>query len=367
MAIMGPQDIDEAVTATVSALRDVAERDWSVPAAGLEWSCHDTAVHIASDFVGYATQLTGRATDGYAPFDVVADPGTAPDGLIRVVEATGGLLSAAVLRTPPEVRAWHPYGAAGGDGFAAMGVVETLVHTHDILDALGVHGWQPPGHLCARVLERLFPHTPRGNDPWRTLLWATGRGDLDRLPRLGAWRWYADPIRSERLVLCEVSPVVAADLHGGGSGGFAWAEGGPEEGTRFAGGMVVQAREAGTYRPGWGTYAIVRASDRRAVGGIGFHAAPDADGEAEIGYDLVESARGRGYATEALRALADWAFRHPEPTVLRATVDHGNAPSHAVVTRAGFTPDGSTDDGVRYLLPRRPGTGERVGDVSAER
>ncbi|MFV2119431.1 GNAT family N-acetyltransferase [Streptomyces sp. Act-28] len=364
---MGPHEIDAAVAATASALRGVTDRDWSVPATGLEWSCHDTAVHIASDFVGYATQLTGRSTDGYAPFDIVARPDAAPDGLVRVLEATGGLLSAAVLATPPDVRAWHPYGDAGGEGFAAMGIVEALVHTRDILDALGVHDWQPPGHLCVRVLERLFPQAPRGNDPWRTLLWATGRGELGDLPRLGAWRWYADPIRSERLVLCELSPEVAADLHGGGSGGFAWAEGGPEEGTRFAGGMVARAREAGTHRPGWGTYAVVRLSDRRAVGGIGFHAAPDTDGEVEIGYDVVESARGRGYATEALRALVGWAFTRPEAKVLRVTVDRDNAPSHAVAARAGFAPAGSTDEGVRYVLPRHSLAGERERGIPAER
>ncbi|WP_107064553.1 GNAT family N-acetyltransferase [Streptomyces sp. NRRL S-118] len=352
MAIMGAHDIDEAVRVTTSALRAVTDQDWSVPAAGLEWSCYDTAVHLAGAFAGYAGQLTGRATDGYVPFEIVPEEGTTPDGLVRVIEAIGGLLSAAVFRAPSGVRAWHTYGAAGGDGFAAMGVVEALLHARDILRALGVDDWQPPGRLCARALERLFPQAPHGADPWRTLLWATGRGDLDGLPRLGAWRWYAEPVRSEHLFLCEVSPVVAADLHGGGSGGFAWVEGGPEEGTRFAGGMVVKASEAGTYRPGWGPYAIVRASDRRAVGAMGFHAAPDPDGGAEIGYDLVKSARGHGYATEALRALTAWAFARPELKLLRATVDHDNAPSHAVLTRAGFQQAGSSDEHVHYVLTR---------------
>ncbi|MDN3296679.1 GNAT family N-acetyltransferase [Streptomyces ficellus] len=350
--VVGADDIDEAVALTARALRGVADRDWSGAAAGLEWSCYDTAVHIAGDFTGYAAQLTGRATDTYVPFEITPDPGTTPAGLIHVIEATGGLLSAAVRTTPDEVRAWHPYGMAGADGFAAMGVVEALLHTYDILGALDVPDWRPPPHLCARVLDRLFAHAPRTDDPWRTLLWATGRAELDLLPRLAAWRWYAQPLRAERLLLCEVSPHLAADLHGGGSGGFAWAGDGPERGTRFAGGMVVKAREDGTYRPGWGTYAIVRAGDGRAVGGIGFHAAPDAEGQAEIGYDLVEAARGQGYATEALRALADWAFTHPEVTVLRATVDRGNTPSHGVVTRAGFTEAAATDDGIRYELRR---------------
>ncbi|MER7106588.1 GNAT family N-acetyltransferase [Streptomyces sp. NPDC000229] len=352
MAITGAHDIDEAVAVTARALRGVADRDWSGPAAGLEWSCYDTAVHIAEDFTGYATQLTGRSTDSYVPFEIRAEPGTTPAGLVRVIEATGGLLSAAVRTTPEDVRAWHPYGVAGADGFAAMGVVEVLLHTYDILGALDAPAWRPPDHLSTRVLDRLFPHAPRTGDPWRTLLWATGRADLDGLPRLAVWRWYADPVRTGRLLLCEVSPNVGADLHDGGTGGFTWADGGPPEGTRLAGRLVAKAREEGTYRPGWSPYVIVRASDRRALGAVGFHAAPDADGRAEIGYDLVESARGHGYATEALRALTDWAFTRPETAVLRVVVDHGNDASHGVVTRAGFTRADEGEDTTVYELRR---------------
>ncbi|WP_330334078.1 GNAT family N-acetyltransferase [Streptomyces sp. NBC_00536] len=348
MTIMGAQHIDEAVSLTTKALRAVADRDWAVPADGLDWSCYDTAVHVACDFTAYAGQLTARASEAWVPFEIAADPGTTPAGLIQSIEATGGILSAVVATSAPDVRAWHPYGAAGAEDFAAMGVVEAFVHTHDMLRGLGVTDWEPSVELCAAVLDRLFPHAPRVNSPWPTLLWATGRGELPGLPRLSAWRWHTAPIRTERLVLCEIAPVTGADLHAGGTGGFAWAEDGPYEGTRMAAGMVARAHEAGTRRPGWGAYAIVRAADATAVGGIGFHAAPDGDGNAEIGYDLVPSARGNGYATEAVRALAAWALAQPGLTTLHATVDDDNLASHAVVGRAGFTKSGAGEGDVRY-------------------
>ncbi|MER5731861.1 GNAT family N-acetyltransferase [Streptomyces sp. NPDC002138] len=348
MTIMRAQHIDEAVSLTTRALRGVVDLDWSVPAAGLDWSCYDTVVHVAGDFTCYAAQLTGRAADGWVPFEITADEGTTPEGLIQVIEATGGILSAVVAAASPDVRGWHPQGTGGADAFAAMGAVEAFVHTHDVLNALGVTDWEPAEALCAAVLDRLFPHAPRANSPWRTLLWATGRDELPGLPRLTAWRWHTAPIRSERLVLCEISPVAGADLHAGGTGGFAWAEDGPYEGTRLAAGMVARAREAGTYRPGWGAYAIVRAADGLAVGGIGFHAAPDGDGDAEIGYDLVPSARGNGYATEAVRALAAWALDQPGLTTLHATVDDDNLASHAVVGRAGFARSGAGEGQIRY-------------------
>jgi RimJ/RimL family protein N-acetyltransferase len=353
MTIMGPHDVDAAVALTTRALGEVAHLDWSRPADGLEWSCYDTVVHVASDFNAYAAQLTARATDAYVPFEISAEPGTTPEGLIQVVEATGGLLSAAVHAARQDDRAWHPYGAAGADGFAAMGILETLLHTHDVLRGLGTTGWEPSAALCAGVLARLFPHAPLGHAPWETLLWATGRGELPGLPRLAVWRWYADPVSAEGLTLCELSPRVAAELHAGGTGGFVWAEDGPADGTRSAAGMVAKAFEEGTYRPGWGAYAIVRAADRRAIGGMGFHTAPDADGAAEIGYDVVPSARGKGHATAALRALADWAFAQPGTTRLTATVDEDNAPSHGVVTRAGFTPTGPKEGSMGYVLRAR--------------
>ncbi|MFF4368400.1 GNAT family N-acetyltransferase [Streptomyces sp. NPDC001594] len=354
MTIMTPHAVDRAVSLTAEALRKVAHLDWSAPAAGLDWSCYDTAVHIAGDFTAYAAQLTGRAKGGYVPFEISADPGTTNEGLIEVIEATGGLLSAVVAVARPGDRAWHPYGMADGDRFAAMGVVETLLHTHDILVALGTHGWEPDAALCEQVLDRLFPQAPRtAGTPWEVLLWVTGRAPLGDLPRRTVWRWYSDPVETERVVLCEISPQVAADLHAGGTGGFAWAADGPGEGTRAASGMVVKAREQGTYRPGWGPYVIVRKDDRRGIGGIGFHGAPDADGNAEVGYDLVPSARGNGYATEALRGLASWAFGQPGVTTLHASVDPDNAPSHGVVGRAGFERTASSDDDgcARYTLP----------------
>ncbi|WP_327302546.1 GNAT family N-acetyltransferase [Streptomyces sp. NBC_01298] len=350
MTIMNSKDIDTAVSLTTRALREVAHLDWDVPAAGLEWSCRDTAVHVTEDFTAYAAQLTVRATAAYVPLEIRAEEGTGPAGLVDMIEASGGFLSAAVALAGPGARAWHPAGAAGADGFAAMGVVETLLHTHDILGGLGVHDWEPDPALAERVLDRLFPHLPRGHEPWLTLLWATGRGELPGRARLTVWRWYADPVRAERLVLCEITPNAAADLYAGGAGGFVWAGDGPGEGTRYASGRTAEAREEGTYRPGWGPYALIRASDRLAIGAMGFHGAPDAEGRAELGYDILPPARGNGYATEAAKALAGWAFGQPGCTLLASEADHPDDPAHGVLRRAGFTGAGSGEGTVRYTL-----------------
>ena len=47
---------------------------------------------------------------------------------------------------------------------------------------------------------------------------------------------------------------------------------------------------------------------RTTVGIIGFKGKPDADGAVEIGYSVLSQFQRRGYASEAVAALLEWAF-----------------------------------------------------------
>jgi RimJ/RimL family protein N-acetyltransferase len=340
MLAMGGDQVDEAVAGCAAVLRDAVGRDWTAVNAGrLEWSCHTTAFHIAEDLIAYAANLAGRAQDDYVPFEITLDDGTDNSGLLHVIQSTGALFAAAVRTTPPGVRAFHPYPfrSADREGFAAMGVAEVLLHTHDIAEGLGLD-YEPGEELAQAVLEWLFPHVQPGPAPWPTLLWATGRGELPGRAPVTEWRWHNNLVLpTERLVLTGIRPAAARDLRLGGDGGFEWIEGGPYDGTRQAAGFMTKAYEAGVHRPEFGVFALVRREDGRAVGGMGFHGVPDEDGRVEIGYDLAEGARGRGYATEALNALVEWALARDDVSMVFASVEADNAPSQRVVARAGFT------------------------------
>ncbi|MFE9450577.1 GNAT family N-acetyltransferase [Streptomyces sp. NPDC006739] len=360
MRAMGGDQVEEAVASCVAALRPAADRDWTeVKASGLDWSVHTTALHIADDLVAYAANLAGGARDDYVPFEIRLDDGTDNAGLLHVIEATGALLAAAVRTAPREARAFHPYPfrSADREGFAAMGIAEVLLHTHDIARALGL-AYEPSEELADSVLAWLFPHVQPGPAPWPTLLWATGRGELPGRARVTDWRWRNNlVIPGERVSLVGIRPAAARDLRLGGDGGFEWLDGGPYEGTRDATNFMVKAYEAGTHRPEFGVFALVRREDGRAIGGMGFHGAPDEEGRAEIGYDLVEGARGQGYATEALRTLSRWALARDDVQALFATVDKDNLASQAVVTRAGFvqvSEDSEQGEELAYEL-RGPG------------
>ncbi|MCI4065114.1 hypothetical protein MRQ36_22125 [Micromonospora sp. R77] len=181
---MDGRDVDEAVAEMVRVLAPHESADWRRPAGTLEWSCWKTAAHVAHDLLAYAGQLAALPESAYLPFDLVVRDDASPRDLLRTVTGAGRLLSNALAVSDPSVRAWH-WGPTDPSGFAALGVNETLVHTHDITEGLGIV-WHPPESLCSAVLARLFPDTP-AEDPVQALLWSTGRTDLPGRPRLMSW------------------------------------------------------------------------------------------------------------------------------------------------------------------------------------
>ncbi len=65
-----------------------------------------------------------------------------------------------------------------------------------------------------------------------------------------------------------------------------------------------------------------------------------ADGSAELGYRIAESAAGRGLATAAVRQVFALAVGEYGLTALRAATTVDNAGSRAVLARTGFVPAG---------------------------
>ncbi|MFF2652035.1 maleylpyruvate isomerase N-terminal domain-containing protein [Streptomyces sp. NPDC058045] len=161
---MDHRDVDSAVAEMLRVLSPFTTEDWTVPAGPLEWTCRQTAAHIGHDLLAYAGQLTAQPVDAYLPFDLKIHPSASPAEVLLAVAACGGLLSSALATASPTLRAWH-WGPCDPGGFAAMGVAETLLHTHDITRGLSVD-WLPPAPLSAAVLDRLFPDAPAG-DPHR--------------------------------------------------------------------------------------------------------------------------------------------------------------------------------------------------------
>jgi RimJ/RimL family protein N-acetyltransferase len=89
---------------------------------------------------------------------------------------------------------------------------------------------------------------------------------------------------------------------------------------------------------GFGPYAVVERSRREVIGYSGLFYFPDVGGqpEVEVGYRLVHTAWGKGYATEAAQAVRDYAFTKLGIKRLIALIDPGNIASIRVAEKIGM-------------------------------
>ena len=196
------QDVVVAAAWLGSLLEETTEESLQRYAGTLAWSCWRTVEHVVDDLLAYAIQLAARAPLAYVPLAgprgedeiVHVDPASGALGLTEALRATAALLATQVAASGPDVRAYHPFGLSDAEGFAAMGVLEILVHADDIHIGLTGRSAELPENLSAAVLARLFPDVPEslaGEPAGRRLLWCTGRIALGDQPRRTRWRWDA--------------------------------------------------------------------------------------------------------------------------------------------------------------------------------
>ena len=201
---VGIGDVEETIEAVLDALRPLQQADWTQPAGQTSWTCRAVLAHLADDLVVYAAQLATGATSAYVPLTVGIDETADTATALQALRAAADLFIAVLRISPPSASGWHPYGMADAEATAAMGIVELLVHTHDICQGLDTT-WAGPRRPTVRALQRLFPDVTDtihatthvtvdvDVDPWRTLLWATGRVDLPGRARRTSWRWHNQP------------------------------------------------------------------------------------------------------------------------------------------------------------------------------
>ncbi len=95
-------------------------------------------------------------------------------------------------------------------------------------------------------------------------------------------------------------------------------------------------QHAATYY--WYTnWLIVLKEENIAVGSACFKGHPDPEGEVEIGYGTYAGYQNRGYMTEAVAALCQWALTRERVTAVLAATDPENVPSCKVLEKNGFT------------------------------
>ncbi len=108
---------------------------------------------------------------------------------------------------------------------------------------------------------------------------------------------------------------------------------------------------------GWGLWYFVRrqpGQERLLLGNGGFKGMPAPDGTVEIGYSIIPAHQRHGYASEAVRGLLAWAWRHATVRRVLAETFPDLTPSIRVLEKAGFTHigPGSEPGIICFELPR---------------
>jgi RimJ/RimL family protein N-acetyltransferase len=102
-------------------------------------------------------------------------------------------------------------------------------------------------------------------------------------------------------------------------------------------------------------YAITLKDEDKLIGTFGLH---PINSKIEVGYGLARPYWGKGYMTEALRAVIDWAFTQPDIYRIQAFCDVDNLGSARVMEKAGMQRKGTLQ---RYVV--HPNISDEPRDV----
>jgi ribosomal-protein-alanine N-acetyltransferase len=102
---------------------------------------------------------------------------------------------------------------------------------------------------------------------------------------------------------------------------------------------------------GWGVWIVIAKDTNEAVGDIGFKGKPT-NHTVEVGYGFIPTARNKGYATESVKALVDWAFSTDLVDRIVAECLTGNQPSIRVLEKLGMRRTGLHNEMYTWELLR---------------
>ncbi|QTD40607.1 GNAT family N-acetyltransferase [Sporosarcina sp. Te-1] len=88
-------------------------------------------------------------------------------------------------------------------------------------------------------------------------------------------------------------------------------------------------------------YSIIELESNSIIGSCGYNSLDFSNAKAEIGYDISKNYWGKGYATEAVRSLVDYAFNTLKFNRIEAKVQPENKNSIKVLQKLNFTFEGT--------------------------
>jgi ribosomal-protein-alanine N-acetyltransferase len=91
-------------------------------------------------------------------------------------------------------------------------------------------------------------------------------------------------------------------------------------------------------------WTVILKSDNKMVGDLCFIGEPNAAGEIEIGYGTYDEFRKKGYMTEAVNGMIQWAAKQENVKSIIASTEKTNVASFTILEKNNFVKIGETEE-----------------------
>lgn len=102
----------------------------------------------------------------------------------------------------------------------------------------------------------------------------------------------------------------------------------------------------------WGHWLVVQKADGQVIGDAGFKGKPNTNQEIEIGYGLLEQYWNKGFATETVNGLIEWAFETGKVEKVLAETEPHNIGSIRVLEKAGMRQTKKTEAMISWEITK---------------
>lgn len=117
--------------------------------------------------------------------------------------------------------------------------------------------------------------------------------------------------------------------------------------------MFLEKLREDSTQLGWGVWLVITKENNTIIGDIGFKGKPNSENTVEVGYGIIPSAQNKGYATEAVNEIINWAFTNDDVNKVVAECLHDNIPSIKVLEKLNMNKIGTVNDMLKWELKKR--------------
>ncbi|HEU5141229.1 MAG TPA: GNAT family N-acetyltransferase [Bacillales bacterium] len=103
---------------------------------------------------------------------------------------------------------------------------------------------------------------------------------------------------------------------------------------------------------GWGVWFVIHSESHLVIGDVGFKGKPNDEKVVEIGYGMNPDYQNKGFATEAVNGIKDWALASNQVDKIVAECAEGNAASIRVLEKIGMRRTYSKDGFIYWAKHR---------------